>query len=179
LAENTEYPGALLKRRLIKAGLIIDKCVICDALPVWCGKPITLQLDHINGNNKDNRFENLRVLCPNCHSQTDTYAGKNKAYLTEEEKKVLEEARLNKQKFCITCNKLIALKSTHCVDCTPGNKSVTTRPSNDELAKIVANSTYVAIAEKHEVSETTIRNWTKRAGLYVPRLRRVKMMPST
>ena len=43
----------------------------------WLGKPLVLQLDHINGVRDDHRLENLRFLCPNCHSQTDTYGGKN------------------------------------------------------------------------------------------------------
>jgi hypothetical protein len=43
----------------------------------WNGKPISYQLDHINGDNMDNRIENLRILCPNCHSQTSTYGGRN------------------------------------------------------------------------------------------------------
>lgn len=47
--------------------------------PVWAGKPIVLHLDHINGVRNDNRLENLRWLCPNCHSQTDTYCGRNKS----------------------------------------------------------------------------------------------------
>lgn len=171
LSENTEYPGALLKRRLIKAGLIEDKCAICDALAFWCNKPLLLQLDHINGNNKDNRVNNLRLLCPNCHSQTDTYAGKNKAYLTKEEIKAQEVATLARQSFCITCNKLISPKCTHCAGCTPSQKPVPTSPTNEELAKLVANNTYVAIAEKLEVSDSAVRKWTKQAGIYIPRKR--------
>lgn len=49
----------------------------CGNSGEWNGMSLTLQLDHINGANKDNRKENLRWLCPNCHSQTSTYAGKN------------------------------------------------------------------------------------------------------
>jgi hypothetical protein len=46
-------------------------------VPFWFGKPVTLQLEHRNGNSSDNRLENLELLCPICHSQTDTYAGRN------------------------------------------------------------------------------------------------------
>jgi hypothetical protein len=66
-----------LKKRLIRDGLIADICAVCLLGPVWQGKPITLHLDHINGNNRDNRLANLRILCPNCHSQTATHGTKN------------------------------------------------------------------------------------------------------
>lgn len=55
-----------------------SECGCCKLSPVWNNLPLVLQLDHKNGNNKDNRIENLRWLCPNCHSQTATYTGKNK-----------------------------------------------------------------------------------------------------
>ena len=54
-----------------------SKCFQCG-LGDWMGKYITLELDHIDGNNKNNTRENLRYLCPNCHSQTDTYAARNR-----------------------------------------------------------------------------------------------------
>lgn len=53
-------------------------CSACGIKPVWEGKVLNFHFDHINGNNKDNRLCNLRWLCPNCHSQTETYTGKNK-----------------------------------------------------------------------------------------------------
>ena len=66
-----------VKLRLIKAGLLEDICSCCGSGPEWQGESLTLQLDHVNGNARDWRFENLRVLCPNCHSQTPTFCGAN------------------------------------------------------------------------------------------------------
>lgn len=78
LVENSSYSNiASLKRRLINENRLQYKCAICG-LTDWLNKPISLQLDHINGINNDHRITNLRFLCPNCHSQTDTFGGKNK-----------------------------------------------------------------------------------------------------
>lgn len=68
-----------LKKRLIKENILSSKCSSCN-LTVWLKKPIPLELDHIDGNPLDNRLENLRLLCPNCHAFTPTYRGKNKKF---------------------------------------------------------------------------------------------------
>jgi DNA-binding transcriptional ArsR family regulator len=67
-----------LKARLLVAGLKTERCENCG-LVEWRGEPISLQLHHVNGDGLDNRLENLLLLCPNCHSQTDTWGGRNKA----------------------------------------------------------------------------------------------------
>ena len=79
LVENSTYVGIeRLKARLVNEGLLEYCCEQCGNTGEWLGKKLVLQLDHINGIHNDHRLENLRFLCPNCHSVTDTYAGKNK-----------------------------------------------------------------------------------------------------
>lgn len=65
-----------LKQRLLEAGLLARECAICER-DEWNDEPIPLELDHINGDRTDNRLENLRLVCPNCHAQTPTYRGRN------------------------------------------------------------------------------------------------------
>ena len=55
------------------------KCSLCPVVDEYNGRPITLQIDHINGDSRDHRLENLRYVCPNCHSQTETFTGRNVA----------------------------------------------------------------------------------------------------
>lgn len=76
--KHPQYPTDKVKKRLISEGRLENKCSECGISDSYNGKPITLQLDHINGINNDHRFENLRLLCPNCHSQTDTWCGRGK-----------------------------------------------------------------------------------------------------
>ena len=66
-----------LKNRLLAEGLKQHKCECCG-ISEWNGQPAPIELDHIDGNRYNNTIENLRILCPNCHAQTDTYRGKNK-----------------------------------------------------------------------------------------------------
>lgn len=65
-----------LKTRLLQEGVFEPICNSCKGR-VWMGKPMPLELEHKNGNNEDNRLENLELLCPNCHSFTPTYRGRN------------------------------------------------------------------------------------------------------
>jgi ribosomal protein L13E len=71
-------PRVTIKRRLIEAGILLNECEDCG-LREWRGKPLSIQIDHRNGVRNDNRVENLRMLCPNCHSQTVTFGGRNRS----------------------------------------------------------------------------------------------------
>lgn len=75
--EHPYYQTYKLRNRLIKEGIKTNKCECCG-ITKWNGIEIVCQLDHINGDNSDHMLENLRLICPNCHSQTETYCGKNK-----------------------------------------------------------------------------------------------------
>lgn len=76
--ENSNASGKHVKSRVYRENLIPYCCSECGNTGGHNGKPLTLQLDHINGSPTDNRIENLRFLCPNCHSQTPTYAGRSR-----------------------------------------------------------------------------------------------------
>jgi 5-methylcytosine-specific restriction endonuclease McrA len=97
--ENSKYPRQSLKRRIMKDGLLKYKCSDCGNGGEYNGKPLSLHLDHINGINDDNRLENLRFLCPNCHSQTETYSGKSnkkiKVKIKKERPRKVERPNMN------------------------------------------------------------------------------------
>lgn len=101
LKEDSNYNRSSLRERLISEGIKEYKCECCG-LSEWNGKPIPLQLHHINGINNDNRLENLALLCPNCHAQTENFGTKGKGRVIkrkcdllplEDKKKILETVR--------------------------------------------------------------------------------------
>lgn len=79
LTEDSIITQKVLRGYIERHNVIEYKCVFCGCDGHWFGGIISLELDHINGENNDNRKINLRYLCPNCHATTETYRGKNKA----------------------------------------------------------------------------------------------------
>ncbi len=77
LVENSDYSRYHLKRRLYEEGLKEPICEICGQDEVWCGRKMSLILDHINGIWNDHRLENLRIICPNCGATLETHCARN------------------------------------------------------------------------------------------------------
>jgi hypothetical protein len=76
LQAGSRFTSYHLKNRLLKEGVLQAVCANCQ-LAQWLGRPIPLELDHIDGIRDNNQIENLRVLCPNCHALTPTYRARN------------------------------------------------------------------------------------------------------
>lgn len=84
LVDNSTYTNnACLKERLIKEGLLEYKCAICGNTGEWQGQKLVLQLDHIDGKHTNHTLSNLRLLCPNCHSQTPTFCSRQRRAKSE------------------------------------------------------------------------------------------------
>lgn len=97
LVEGASCSRGNLRRRLIKEGFLQEACYApgCTTTAIWNNKPLTLQLEHKNGVWNDNRLENLELLCPNCHSQTDTWCSKKKPKKTKEKQKQIRSKKID------------------------------------------------------------------------------------
>ena len=163
LVENGRH-DIRIKDRLIKTGLLVNRCALCPVGPEWENKPLVLVLDHINGVGNDNRIENLRLLCPNCNSQTATFAGRN---LPKRDRPL-----------CI-CGGSKSLAASYCRKCSGvsrrGQFSGTRRtsklavPTTDEtLAKLVWEKPVSHVAKDLGVSDAAIKKRCRVRGIATP-----------
>lgn len=114
LENKKAIAGCDLKEKLLSLGLLENRCIACGITPDFnrslFANPLSLQMDHIDGNSSNNSFNNLRILCPNCHTRTDTYGGRN--------------GRRTLFNNCPTCNKKINIDSKTCVKHRPHREPV-------------------------------------------------------
>lgn len=158
LIKNSTYCSSTLKKRLLKQNILKNECYECGLLPIWNNKPIKLQIDHINGDHYDNRLENLRILCPNCHTQTDTYGSKQRRIKT----------------FCSDCGIALKTKRKLCKDChtikrkkfQPTNKKFNL--PKEELEQLVWKISTCEIARQYNVSDTAVAKRCKRLNINKP-----------
>ena len=198
LVKNSPYVNTnSMKRRLIKEGLLENKCSICG-ITTWQNEKIVCHLDHINGVNDDNRIENLRMLCPNCHSQTDTWTGRNKSYKRKDnhcidcgtkvryestrcvecsnkarkgvpfDRRKRSSKKALKSKLCPDCSKEIKNSSTRCSSCRGTNNEKIQWPSDEELAKLVWEKPRTQLSKELGVSDRAISKRLKKRGIAQP-----------
>lgn len=142
---NKKIKSAKLKEKLLKENILENKCSVCG-IDSWLGKNITLQLHHIDGNPNNNSLDNLQLLCPNCHSQTENYCG---------------NANSNKTKYyCKECGREITKQATYCPVCAAKHSRKVPRPELEQLIEDFKElKSYTKIGEKYGVKDNTIRKW--------------------
>ena len=157
LVKGSQYGSNNLRKRLIKEGILPNLCSECGIGPEWNGKSLTLQLDHFNGDSSDNRLENLRILCPNCHSQTRTFTGR-----------ALFGRYRRDPKRC-ACGAVIYRKSDRCKSCLGRHvESKTKWPPVEELARSVVQTSYTKVAAGLGVSDNAVKKYIKRRLGFAP-----------
>jgi transposase-like protein len=186
LIENSTYSNTSnLKKRLLGAGLLENKCTICDMEPEWNRKELVMVLDHENGNNRDNRQNNLRLLCPNCNSQQPTFCRAKTNRFTRHcpdcGKKVSSQSRSGYCKDCIKHHQKPGNQYTvnkgKCKQCsnplTNGQKKYCSyscsslaqrkaeRPSKEQLAVDISENNWCAIGRKYGISDNAVRKWAR------------------
>jgi hypothetical protein len=136
--------GRRLTFALIETG-VEYRCAIkrCSVSGEWLGEKMVLQVDHIDGDGYNNLKENLRFLCPNCHSQTSNFAGRKNA----------------RPRYCSTCHQEIGKKgeSGTCTSCMGLTKRKIEWPSDQELAVMLASSNFVQVGKVLGVSDNAVR----------------------
>lgn len=157
---NSGVENGTLLKRLIEANKKEYKCEICE-LSSWKNKPIRLQIDHINGDRLDNREENLRIICPNCHSQTDTFA------------RGLKSKQLNRLEpwwYSVSCPGYVSeycnpRKSNEWRKKPRLKQRKVNRPTKKELTILISDLPWVAIGRKYGVSDNAVRKWARSYGI--------------
>lgn len=150
LTSNSSFDYRYVKRRILEANLLEVKCAMC-AITSWQNRPLTLHLDHINGVNNDHRLENLRLLCPNCHSQTETYCGRN-------------QKKTKKENFC-ACGAKIGNTSKTCRKCMP-QRGKATWPPTAEIISGIKSTSLAAFARTLNIRPSSAKKYLRNRGLW-------------
>lgn len=155
LQKKCKHARHTVKRRIIQDNILEYECSKCG-IDKWDDKDISLQLDHINGINDDNRLENLRFLCPNCHSQTDSFCGKGKIG--------------NKQYFyCEKCGcEITKFSKGRCNQCR-GKQHRKFEVTKEKLQELMNKYPFTKIGEMFGVTDNSIRKRCQSLEIKIPK----------
>jgi Zn finger protein HypA/HybF involved in hydrogenase expression len=167
---GSPYKNIYLLRRLILAGKKQYRCENCG-INEWDGRPLRLQVHHLNGDNLDNREDNLKVLCPNCHSQTDTYS----CGMRENSKKNKWWQNLSRPHSPIGKRRILEVDEVGDSNSPVGssewrkkdrpNQRKIDRPSKEELSDLIKTFSWRELGRQFSVSDNAVRKWAKRYGI--------------
>lgn len=169
VSRGTKIRKIVLKYSLLNYVCEGKECQLVDGM--WGSKKVEYQLDHINGDNTDNRLENLRFLCIMCHSLTETYGGKN-----------AKNKKKNKQKSkCISCDKVFE-GNFYCLDCHSYQKDFYTLypPSLELILSEIKQSSIYWVSKKYFLNRAVLRKILDKPELYneYPRKISLRNIPS-
>ena len=140
--------------------LMEEKCSDCGLGKEWNGKSITLELEHVDGNSHNNTLSNLKWLCPNCHSQTPTFRGRNRKI----------------RHYCIDCKKEVTKNAIRCRECDSKRldkqERKVIRPTKEELMYLITQNSFVSLGKKFGVVDTTVRKWCRYYKIQIPKFER-------
>lgn len=158
--DGEKREGKSVIKRLVEGKHKKYECEECGIFE-WNGKPLTLQIHHINGKHDDNRIGNLQILCPNCHTQTDTF-GKRK------NKQCKHPKRHTTRKNCIVCGKEIeGWGKEYCShECSYTGHRKTNITADELLTLIKTMKSYTKVGNYLSVSGNTIKKYTKTLGIF-------------
>ena len=152
--ENSSFGRSQVRQKIIANNLIPYECSKCKNNGSWLNEKLSLQLEHINGISDDNRLSNLTFLCPNCHSQTKTFAGKKNK---------------KPKKVCPDCNAQTILRSSarcnKCNSIVKGNHQRKFNINKQELEKLLKKYSMSDIGKRYNVSFNTVKKYCVRYNL--------------
>ena len=178
---DNQHPiaSSRLREKLFRDGLKERRCEKCG-VSVWNGVDLPLELHHKNGNHLDNSFENLEILCPNCHSiqpgNSGANIGKYGSVPEQAQGVVLEttehsqcefDSRHSHQYHCTKCGKQLnrQSKSGLCRECWSLTQRRVDRPNREELKGLIRTTSFLQIAKHYGVSDNAVRKWCKMENL--------------